>query len=436
MKRLMIPLFLLALIGLVYYSYNRWFEEYEYTVHTGASQAALRNPYLAAQRFLQHENTRLEVVTGAPDFANIPDNANVFLSEVDNIIITESHVNAALDWLNRGGTILAGVGVEPQGYASLVARLGVEVDTYYEGFDDEFANENLVDEEGAPLDAADRMREINRRIKEQNEADAERADDTAEEADGIPTSEDHQHEYFLMQLQEVDEGAQVAVVDNIKLYHESWWEDAEDSHPYTPTGWSQDEHGVRLVQFDVGEGRITLFSSANYWTNDRIGIADHAFLLRYFIHDGQPIYFYADFVSSSLLQLMRKYMPELILITLLLTMLWLWNRAVRVTAIRGESESRTAPFEQHLIAASQYLENREDYQSLLAPLYQDIETQMRKRNLRFKRLSESQQVNELYEHTQVSKDVIQQFLLTKKNPITAEQFEFALRAGRSIRNQL
>ena len=163
-------------------------EEYKTHVWTGESKKAKSNPYLAAERFLEGRGVRVTSDNEQLDFSVIPTSDLVFLAKVDSMLVSQTQVDDALDWVSRGGYLLVGVAEEIEGHASILKEFDIEPE-----YQDVDIVEAFLDSNGNPMSASERMEEVNRKIEENRLEEQERilqGEDPVEEEKPVELSED------------------------------------------------------------------------------------------------------------------------------------------------------------------------------------------------------------------------------------------------------
>ena len=322
-----------AAIGGFYLMY----EQVEEEIWIGESADAKRNPFLAAQRFLSDRGVSVVEATTELRFATLPTDATVILSEVDSMLVSSSQIDAALAWVKRGGSLIVGVGTEVTGYDSILRRVELLPQ------EREFDIDDVIDETVEELSASERMREVNSKLKEQqalaDEPDqaSDQTVDSDKQGEGARDDDLSQpnmakksttrakagnefnrqlfkllnveidYEYYKVFLNDQVGDVYLAVLDDMTFKHpEIDYEDyqqalgssssvddsakiADAPLEYQVLVSISDENGVRLMQFEIGDGTFTAISSSDLWINEHIGLGDHAYFLSYMMPSGSTL---------------------------------------------------------------------------------------------------------------------------------------------------
>lgn len=464
---------LLAGLIIVSVAYQYFTEEYESHIWAGESKEARTNPYLAAQRFLEGRNIVVEPAIDKLDFTLIPTGDLVLLSQVDAMLVSQSQIDEALDWVSRGGYLLVGVSEESEGGSSILNEFDISPVSQ----DIEIA-EAFVDDDGNSLTPSQRMREANKRIDERRAEKKKREDEKAkgelisndindEESNGNSASgdssaseddsaseeddekfneqlfdllnSDFNHEFYKTHAGDNDDEIYLAVLDSITLSHPQALGDYDDdysSDTYELLAWSDDEHGERLLQFSYGDGTFTAISSTELWENKYIGLGDHAYFLSYLIPDSSTLHLFYNITAPSISNVTNRYFHEVIWSALVLLCLWLWFCGIRVQRVADVVDGQRRNFAEHLSSSAKFLVANKQFRALLDPIQEDIEQQMRPFYPRFSQLNEHSQVAMLAERTQISEPTLKQWVRYCNSVDTQQELLTALKIGNAIRKKL
>lgn len=426
---LLITVVLLAGCGWLFTSL---FEQYEEEIDTGYSEKARYNPYLAAKYFLEDNDVEVHTQTSDLDFSSISHDDMVFLSSIDSMLLTESQINQALEWIAQGGFLIVGVEKEIDGYDSFLNRFDVEPTQY--GFDDGgfFDLFNDLEEE-----ATEQLEDINDQIKQ------EQGDDNWEE-------ETEAEEIYRVSLSSVEEDISLEVLDWIVLNHpeandyeldDDFWDTDDEARPEAPLAYELtavvgDDEGPRLLQFSYGEGTFTAMSSTYLWQNEDIGAEDHAFFLSYLVPEQSVIHFFYNISMPSLLSLFKRYFFELLITSVTLLLFWLWRISLRVQGIRHSVSGARRIFSEHLRASAEFLVARKQYKSLLTPINEDITAQMIPLHPGFVLLDPEAKVNLIAKRVGMTEEAIQMWLGYIEHVRNQDELIAALKLGSAIRRKL
>ena len=308
-NRVILSLFVLLLLALSGLGVSWFLDNYERRtreIRADVSPMAQRNPFLAAERFLQRIGIPSESVTGRDHLLNPPQQPGLLLVNRLGPDLPPEREQALRDWVVFGGHLVIvaqGEWDEESGSSGnrLLDRLGVQP----------VALDSLEDED-------------------ESEARA-----TARDSD----------EPITFTLPGSDERLAVAF-SRKRVLHDS---------KGRAEWWVESVLGAHLLQFRMGDGYITVLSDNGFLRNGQIGDHDHAlFLAR--LAEGQPrAWLLYSSNMPSLPQLLWRYAAELVLSLLCLVLLAVWRMTRRNGPLLPESGSVRRNLLQHLSAVGHYI---------------------------------------------------------------------------------
>ena len=340
---------LLALVAWVLYVS---IEVYEETEESSWSAEALRNPYLAAQQFMDRSGIPVTDVESLARLDELSSVGTLFFSDA-NQVQTPRQLRQVMEWLESGGNVIYTANSVAEEDDLLLAELGVEVD--WRDYDPE--DETEVDER--PL--SERMREFNRQIEE-GKSREEIAEALEAEEDSLTTVS------FGDEIGELE----IDFDNEIVLTHIDYGETESEESLYQPFSWSNSEYGIHMMQFEIGAGLLTIISDPGIWTSYEIDRHDHAWLLWLLSTTEGDFAILRSVLRDSIWVLMGRNAPELLLATALLVLLWIWHRGRRFGRLLPRDRARRRALGEHFSSVSHYLWHRRDGEYLLAPLRQRI----------------------------------------------------------------
>ena len=150
--KLVLAALLLALIGWGLYSSIEFYEE---TEESRWSIDALRNPYLAAQKFMAESGIEVTDVDSLVKLDQLSSLGTLFFSDA-NQVQTPRQLQQVMDWLDVGGNVIYTADSVAHGDDLLLQEFAVEVE-WREYEDEEAAEEKSLSET---------LREYNRQIED------------------------------------------------------------------------------------------------------------------------------------------------------------------------------------------------------------------------------------------------------------------------------
>ncbi len=373
----------LALLG---YGLYLSIEFYEETIETRWSREALRNPYLAAQQFMTRSGIDVVDADSLLELESLDGVGTLFVSEA-NQVVTPRQLRQLRNWLEAGGSVIYTADSVDHEDDLLLAAFDVSVEWYA---DDDAGDERSLSET---------IREYNRQLEEgrsREEILRDPAFDGADEARNLTTVE------FGGDIGDL----RIHFRDRRILGHPYIEGTGQDADRPQPVSWSYSNHGIHLMQFEVGDGLLTIISDPSIWTSYRIDRYDHAYLLWILADDRGDFAFLRPVLQDSLWTLLARHAGELLIASGLLVLLWIWHQGRRFGRIVPRDASRTRALAEHFSSLSHYLWHRRQGDYLIAPLRQRV---LRRASLRlgeFARADEARQMELLGERAGVRAEAV------------------------------
>ncbi len=344
--KLVVGLVLLAVAGWALYSSIEFYED---TEHSRWSLAALRNPYLAAREFITRSGIEVTDVDSLARLDELTNVGTLFFSD-PNQVRTPRQLRQVMDWLEVGGNVIYTANAISHDDDLLLAEFDVEVDwrDYETG----------RDSDDKPLSKT--MREYNRQIEK-----GKSREEVARSFSGPETS--------ITTIGFDDDIGQIeAAFDNDKILLHPHIDSEKDSGEHLPFSWSRSDHGVHLMQFEVGSGLLTIVSDPQVWSSYQIDRQDHAYLL-WLLSSGEGDFaILRSVLRDSIWVLMRRNATELLIAAGLLALIWIWRAGYRFGRLLPYDQSRRRALGEHFTSISHYLWHRRDGAFLVNPLRQRI----------------------------------------------------------------
>ena len=343
---------LLGLVGWVVYGSIEFYEE---TEESGWSVDALRNPYLAAQKFMGESGIEVTDVDSLVKLDELATLGTLFFSDA-NQVQTPRQLQQVLDWLDVGGNVIYTADAVAHGDDLLLREFAVEVE-WREFEENEPTKEKSVSET---------MREYNRQIKDGK---------TREEI----AAAFNEQENAITTVQFGDDIGDLEVAFNdAKILTQPYIADSESDTEHQPFSWSYSEFGVHMMQFEVGSGLLTIISDPAIWTSYQINQYDHAYLL-WLLSSGEGNFaILRSVLRDSIWILIARNASELVIALGILILLWIWHTGNRFGRLMPRSLARSRALGEYFSSISHYLWHRRHGEYLVMPLRQRV---LRRANL-------------------------------------------------------
>ncbi len=316
--QLAIVLFILMLIaGYAWWFYAN-FEEVTYTERSDVSPEARRNPLLAAEYLLSRLGQQVESQSGRHFLVRPPEESGVLLVRDLGAPLSQSQVEALLSWVEAGGHLIATPGQFQDGAVShpLLQSFGVKIRDDCQCKVIEQVKEGMTSEqESTSL----------QQITEGTTAE--------QESTSILLPGDTQEESFLVEF-DPDYGFDV---DNTDEY----WRTPAEGYPH-------------LLIFPLGAGFVTFLSDSDFFDNTHIGDAEHAPLLAELTAGYDRVWLLYSAQMPSLIILLWRWAPYLLLSLGLLSMLLIWRMSRRSGPLILSAQTQRRDLLEHLQAAAEF----------------------------------------------------------------------------------
>ena len=337
------------LIGLIGWALYLSIEFYEETEESGWSIDALRNPYLAAQKFMNESGIEVTDVDSLLKLDELSMLGTLFFSDA-NQVQTPRQLQQVMDWLDVGGNVIYTADSVSHDDDLLLKEFAVNVE--WREYEDE--------EEVEQTSLSETMREYNRQI-EDGKSREEIASSLGETQESITT----------IQFDD-DIGVLQVAFNDAKILTQPYISDADSDTIHQPFSWSYSEYGVHMMQFEVGSGLLTIISDPGIWTSYQIDQYDHAYLL-WLLSSGKGNFaILRSVLRDSIWALMARNASELLIAAGLIVLIWIWRTGYRFGRLLPRDRSQSRALGEYFSSISHYLWHRRHGEYLVAALRQRV----------------------------------------------------------------
>jgi hypothetical protein len=337
------------LLGLIAWGLYLSIETYEESEHSGWSREALYNPYLAVQQFMAQSGFAVIDVDSLVKLNQLDGLGTLFFSDA-NQVQTPRQLQQVMEWLEAGGNVIYTANEVEHDDDLLLQAFAVEVewrDRDAGGDDDE-----------RPL--SEILREYNRQIE-----------DGKSREEIIAASGNEKSSLTKVRFGD-DIGELEVAFDTLRVLRHSAVDDSDAEVKHQPLSWSNSEHGVHMMQFEVGEGLLTILSDPGIWTSYQIDNYEHAYLLWLLSSDEGSFAILRSVLRESIWTLMSRNASEFLIAAGLLTAILMWHLSSRFGRLLPRDLSRRRALGEHFSSLSHYLWKRRRSAYLLAALRQSV----------------------------------------------------------------
>lgn len=302
---LMVALVMTVLCALLFYGFSQNFEKVTGKTHAGYRGEALRNPLLAAQRMLEKMQIPVREMRDLPLMESPFGQYDTLLLWQEHASIRPLQANALLTWVRTGGHLIMS-----------------SEQFNFEGTDD--ASED-------PLLRALQVR--------QYVVSGEEEEDETESPPKEPAGQLFEWEKTKLRVN----------------FNPAYYLLGEP----VPLRQVAHENGAHLLEYPLGEGRVTLLSDLLFLKNEHIGKQDHARFFWYLLNQprtANKVWLLRPISSAhSLWQLLWRYARPLISALLILLFFWLWRKSRRFGPLLAEAPPSRRRLLEHIEAGGHFL---------------------------------------------------------------------------------
>ena len=363
---------LLVLLTLGVYGFLTFFERYEEEIDIGWSLEARQNPHLAAQIFLQENSITVDFDATLQDMSVISKQSTVFIQNADRVIPSMAKIDATLDWAHQGGHLILGASGDTELSSNTIfERFGIDINDFY---DEEF--------EGI------QQKPLSEQLKEINELGVNNED--ADEAEVIDS---------FIEI-EFNNGERLEVT--LPLYKSF---ELVDRNQVEILQITEDELGISFLQIAYGRGVITFLPDSYLWQSYRIGYLDNAYFLLKLI-DSDNFFAISLGQSLSLWELLKRYAYELVTISVLAIIFWLWSSVVRRGRLVPPAPPARRALSEYVMAMSEFFMAGNNHKQLLMAVKKDVFDTLLKKDRQFLNYESQTQAALIVEYCQSGENTV------------------------------
>ncbi len=337
------------LLGLIAWGLYSSIEFYEETEESSWSVDALRNPYLAAQKFMAESGIAVTDVDSLVKLDELTSLGTLFFSDASQVQ-TPRQLRQVMDWLEVGGNVIYTADSVAHGDDLLLREFEVEVE--WREFEDEAASEEKS--------LSETLREYNRQIE-----------DGKSREDIVRSLNDEEDSLTTVQFSD-DIGALEVAFNDAKILTQPYIADSENDTSHQPFSWSNSAYGVHMMQFEVGSGLLTIISDPGIWTSYQVDQYDHAYLL-WLLSSGEGNFaILRSVLRDSIWVLMARNATELLIAAGLMLLIWIWRSGYRFGRLLPRDLAHSRALGEYFSSISHYLWHRRHGEYLVIPLRQRV----------------------------------------------------------------
>ncbi|MBI3187094.1 MAG: DUF4350 domain-containing protein [Gammaproteobacteria bacterium] len=379
------------LLVLSAYIFFKVMEPYSEMQDDGWSTKAQRNPFLAAELFLQKTGVQVLATHDIHQIENLPENGTIFISDVRKVL-THKRLEAILEWIKGGGHLIVAAPIyDKHNPDPLLSYFKVE--------------NHLHEQEklSTALEKANLDRLAGKK-KENKEKTEEPEDVTTMGFQGIPSK------------------VRAGFDPGSYLTHPALDDEKYETTPLYELNYvASSESGVHFLQLYYGDGLISILSDQSIWQSDRIDELDNAYLLWLLSENSDQVIMLYGAQMASLFYYIGKYAPETVTGLLVLLLAWLFFRGRRFGTARQLTIEARRSLAEHIQASSQYYWRQGDMRALIEPVRRELNRRIAVALPGSNDADQVARLNMIAEHTGLDPKIIKSAL---QENITANENDF------------
>jgi len=318
----------------------------------GFSKEAVRNPYLAAEKFLAQRGVESQTVNSAKLFQQLPPVDEVLIFSSSRQGMPEKKIQELISWVEAGGMLV------------------IRARNYWDE-DEDNSGDDLLDELQIgllPGDADyDPLQVINR------------LNATIGQIENACSRDES-----LAKVSLVDEEVEISTSTADTLFYFGEEE----------IGYAENEFGAQIVQLDIGLGEVMVMTSFNLWNNYEIGCFDNAYLLRFLTGDTPKTWWLFHVQMPSLFELIWKNYYYTVVLGIGFILLWVWWSGFRSSEIVNSVITPRRELMEHVRGTSKFLWQQKRGDQLLRAMRDEIAVGDQQLEMRLEGLAEKSGLSE------------------------------------------
>lgn len=419
------------------YLFFALFEPYHTQIDTGWDARALRNPYLAAQQFLERQGIATQTLNSL--------NQNTNLDEVDTLFVEDSsdvlsprRMSVLMDWLRGGGHIIVAAhhGYDENESDPLLSAFKITIRFSDDSSSSKPAGDGkLAKKKSTPSTKKKKKtpHPISEWLRQLRDGSTGKPKNKTAE---IAEQEVDPDRLTTLRFEGVKEDVRVLFRPRWTLSHPALYlKKGEQYKGEQPIYWSGSESGTHFMQFYVGKGLLSVMSDPEVWRSRQIGKLDHAYLLSILVGEGSRVYFLVGNRMPSIFSLAWRHGREIIIALAVWLVLWLLYRGRRFLPPRQITVTARRSIAEHIHAVANFLWQRGASDELLATLREEIQRRASLVVHGYAGLSDSQRMRALSDYSGIPEQAVLVAMSTR-GINNEEQFTQAVQSLQKIRSTL
>lgn len=431
-EKQVIVVLLLVLAAALIYAFFYLVDWREREVNRGYSQAAIANPFLAAKLFLERHaiNSHYSVKYTLLDGIGRSVNEDKVPALYDTLVLINARgtINGqrfanVRQWVEDGGTLITSLTNPFIGRLEYEDELFQLLDIYVEDVDEEDVDIDLTNFIDEIQDQAEKTEDTG--IDEKSEQEkADQDAETFEYSDAYMCGET----YVELPIASASSPLRADFAYGPYFYTDNanwvWYASSDEA-----------EGALIASEFRLGGGRVVVLRDASIWRNSVIQCHDHAYLLWSLSNPNGDVWFLENFNAPSLLSLLIRYLPYLLLACCLFIALGVWSALTRFGPVFTPRSVARRSLSEHIHASANFLWKNSRYKVLVSDLRGAIDQLMSRRVVAYERKSTAEKLEYIVAFTQLDASQIEHAMF-KKNIDTLNEFVAFVKTLKEIKERL
>jgi len=421
-KSKLIIIILLLLVGCAVYGFYYLFERYEEVKDLGWDKKAQRNPYLAAEQFLQKSGIKVTSSNNYDQLSKLPEQGMVFISNSSETL-TRKRVDEIIEWIEQGGHLIIAAPIYDEDEEDiLLSRFNVTNE--YLDWDDEAdyeEDDNTEQKADGPKKLSEQLEKMNEDIEKGVYKEKLEKSKKAKEEYKIPEAEITRLKFTDYEFQVGVHFSPASGLSHPSFYDEDEDEDEDKDGSQKPGYWTGSEYGTHFMQFDVGYGLLSVVSDGTVWRSEDIDKLDHAHLLWLLSTNYSEVILLYGANMPSIFYYFWKFGSEAVIMILVWLLVWLLYRSRRFGSIREPVAIGHRSIAEHINASAEYLWRDKKFEQMIEPLRNEVRHRLQLHYPNYVYLNDVQQTQLIHEHSHLDVERIEDAF---KKEVSGDESEF------------
>ena len=408
-------------------------------IDTGESLTARKNPYLAAEQFLN----KVKITTHSSQLLDsslgLPENTTLIITR-STLIPSDQRAGAILDWVALGGVLIVGAPDENDDGDHLLSKLNISVyNPNWEETQDYLSFYIAPNCKKCTVQPPPDIQWSKRwgwpaKKTDPNSAKAMR--------NRFEKRFDDRNNIRFANLVSDDFEVYLAFNDSNALWHSSFDVDEAEkpsSHwneEQTFDYWTDADGDAKIMRLEYAKGIIYVLTDSDIWRNTAITHFDHAYFLKTLTQNRGEVHILFGSTAKSFWARLVEYFPEALGALFITLLLWLWANLVRVGPVSSAFTPNRRALSEHILAGSQYIWGSEEPERLIQSARAATLRKAQSKIPSFETYNQPQKIALLHAATGTDTDQLEAVFYASPQRLRPQEFVQFMQTIQQIRNAL